>query len=68
MSPEEKAKKLFNTIRYMDNESGKDCITCDCVVLPIAKFICNLFIEEYSFSKPDRLQHLVSVKSELEKM
>jgi hypothetical protein len=68
MSPEEKAKKIFNTIRYMDNESGKDCITCDCVVLPIAKFICNLFIEEHSYHNPDRLKHWVAVKAELERL
>lgn len=46
LTPKQKARQLFNRIRYIDNESGKDCITCDCVVLPIVKFICNEIINK----------------------
>lgn len=50
MTPKEKAMDIFKSIRQMDNDSGKNCTTCDCVVLPIAKFICDEMLkmhEEY---------------------
>lgn len=54
MTPKEKAKQLFNSIRYMDNESGKDCATCDCVVLPIAKFMCDEILKQFDgLNKPE---------------
>lgn len=54
MTPKEKAKYLFNTLRNIDNKSGKDCVTCDCVVLPIAKFICDEIIKNYAgLHKPE---------------
>jgi predicted Zn-dependent protease with MMP-like domain len=38
----------------MDNESGKDCVTCDCVVLPIAKFICDEILKQFDgLHKPE---------------
>ena len=74
MTPQEKAKQLFNSIRYMDNESAKDCATCDCVVLPIAKFMCDEIIEELKgFNSDDgyfvlRIDFWDDVKSELSKL
>lgn len=67
MTPKEKAKHLFNKIRYTDSEISKDCTTCDCVVLPIAKFICDEFINEHEYD--GRLQsakYWQDVKAELE--
>lgn len=46
MTPKERAIFLFNTIRNMDSESGK-CATCDCIILPVAKFICHQIIETH---------------------
>ena len=77
MTPKEKAKHLFNTIKYVDNESGKDCATCDCVVLPIAKFICDEFIKficdefinEHGYDgRLQSQQYWQDVKSELERL
>ncbi len=57
MTPKEKAKQLFNAIRYMDNESGKDCATCDCVVLPIARFICDEILKNFEgLHKPENCE------------
>ena len=54
MTPKEKAKQIFNAIRYMDNESGKDCATCDCVVLPLAKFMCDEILKQFDgLHKPE---------------
>lgn len=69
MTPKEKAKHLFNTIRYMDGESGKDCATCDCVVLPIARFICDEFINEHGYDgRLQSLKYWQDVKAELERL
>ena len=70
MTPKEKAREIFNSIRYMDNESGKDCATCDCVVLPIAKFVCDevLQIEERNLAMGiySDLDYWKQVKAELQ--
>ena len=54
MTPKEKARQIFNSIRRMDNESGKDCATCDCVVLPISKFMCDEILKQFDgLHKPE---------------
>jgi hypothetical protein len=67
MTPKDKARQIFNSIRYMDNESGKDCATCDCVVLPIAKFMCDEIIKEVNQNfTSDRYAYWHEVKKEIE--
>ena len=69
MTPKEKAKHLFNSIRYVNNESGKDCVVCDCVVLPITKFICDEIINEHGHDGMlQRQKYWHDVKSELERL
>lgn len=41
MSPQEKAKELFNSIHFLYYESGNDCTIGDCAIIPIVKFICE---------------------------
>lgn len=77
MTPKEKAKELFNKIRYMDNQSGKNCSTCDCIVIPIAKFICDEIITACDAVYDSNMVHYketgdgqfwLDVKAEIEKL
>lgn len=42
--PKEQAKLMFNEIRFMDGKNEK-CNTCDCVVIPILKYMIMKIIE-----------------------
>lgn len=69
MTPKENAKYIFNKIRFMEGENNKNCNTCDCVVLAIAKFMCDEFINEHSYDgRLESANYWKETKVELSKM
>ena len=47
LSPYKQSIKILRDIREMDGLNPK-CSTCDCVILPLARYIVNMIIEQGS--------------------